>query len=644
MLLKKIPPCKSQFQHLYYLLSVYGLGILVFTLFRVINTIVFALKAEQTDWGWDLARAFVMGWRFDTVISCYILSLPLLYLSVIKLIGIKRRGFYLGALIFIIVLYLVSFFACAADIPYFNYFFTRLNVSALAWMDSLGFVVKMIVEEPMFLLYLFVFLAFAVAYLLVMRVLYRKFLKGQSGNVQYVKQIVLSLLLVGLCFLGMRGRVALKSPIRVGTAYFCNDPFLNQLGLNPMYTFFNSIKESRKNKDIHLIDSDAAADVYARQLADNTLSDSNIVQLRPNTNVVVVIMESMAACRLGHFNPDLNLSPCLDSIAAQGMSFENAYSAGIHTYNGIYSTLFSFPAVLDHHSMKKTDIPVMCGMPHHFKAHGYHTMYFTTHDEQFDNVAGFLYGNDIERVVSQKDYPAKEVKSTLGVPDHVLFGHVVEELDKLPADKPFFASVMTASYHNPFILPDDIGWKPRSEKMEDKMVEYADWSIGEFVRMAKSRKWFENTVFVFVADHGVSGSSPYDMSLNYHHMPMIFYCPSQIQPQTRSQLALQIDVGPTVLGMLFPDDDNNTFGLDLQRQTRMYAFFSADNKIGVLDTAFFYRYRTADGNEALYRYRDGDAEDVIETQREKVESMRNYGLGMIQHAFDRLKNKKTSCR
>ena len=644
MLLKKIPPCKSQFQHLYYLLSVYGLGILVFTLFRVINTIVFALKAEQTDWGWDLARAFVMGWRFDTVISCYILSLPLLYLSVIKLIGIKRRGFYLGAHIFIIVLYLVSFFACAADIPYFNYFFTRLNVSALAWMDSLGFVVKMIVEEPMFLLYLFVFLAFAVAYLLVMRVLYRKFLKEQSGNVQYVKQIVLSLLLVGLCFLGMRGRVALKSPIRVGTAYFCNDPFLNQLGLNPMYTFFNSIKESRKNKDIHLIDSDAAADVYARQLADNTLSDSNIVQLRPNTNVVVVIMESMAACRLGHFNPDLNLSPCLDSIAAQGMSFENAYSAGIHTYNGIYSTLFSYPAVLDHHSMKKTDIPVMCGMPHHFKAHGYHTMYFTTHDEQFDNVAGFLYGNDIERVVSQKDYPAKEVKSTLGVPDHVLFGHVVEELDKLPADKPFFASVMTASYHNPFILPDDIGWKPRSEKMEDKMVEYADWSIGEFVRVAKEKPWFANTLFVFVADHGVSGSSPYDMSLNYHHMPMIFYCPSQIQPQTRSQLALQIDVGPTVLGMLFPDDENNTFGLDLQRQTRMYAFFSADNKIGVLDTAFFYRYRTADGNEALYRYRDGDAEDVIETQREKVESMRNYGLGMIQHAFDRLKNKKTSCR
>lgn len=642
--MKKVTPCKSQFSHLYYLLSVYGVGIVAFTLFRAINTLVFCLKAEQTDWGWDLARAFFMGWRFDTVISCYILSLPLLYLSVIKLIGVKRKGFYLGAHVFVAALYLVSFFACAADIPYFNYFFTRLNVSALAWMDSLGFVVKMIVEEPMFLLYLFVFLVFAVAYLLVMRVLYRKFLKEQSGNIQYVKQIVLSLLLVGLCFLGMRGRVALKSPIRVGTAYFCNDPFLNQLGLNPMYTFFNSIKESRKNKDIHLIDSDAAADVYARQLADNTLYDSNIVQLRPNTNVVVVIMESMAACRLGHFNPDLNLSPCLDTIAAHGMSFENAYSAGIHTYNGIYSTLFSFPAVLDHHSMKKTDIPVMCGMPHHFKAHGYHTMYFTTHDEQFDNVAGFLYGNDIERVVSQKDYPAKEVKSTLGVPDHVLFGHVVEELDKLPTDKPFFASVMTASYHNPFILPDDIGWKPRSEKMEDKMVEYADWSIGEFVRTAKEKPWFANTLFVFVADHGVSGSSPYDMSLNYHHMPMIFYCPSQIQPQTRSQLALQIDVGPTVLGMLFPDDDNNTFGLDLQRQTRMYAFFSADNKIGVLDTAYFFRYRTADGNEALYRYCDGDAEDVIETQREKAEYMRKYGLGMIQHAFDRLKNKKTSCR
>ncbi|MBR4197614.1 MAG: sulfatase-like hydrolase/transferase [Bacteroidales bacterium] len=641
--MKKATPCKSQFSHLYYLLSVYVVGIVAFALFRCINTLVFWLKADQTGWGFDLARAFFMGWRFDTVISCYILALPLLYLFVIKLIGIKRRGFYLGAHIFIMVLYLVSFFACAADIPYFNYFFTRLNVSALAWMDSPAFVVKMIVEESRFLLYLAVFLIFAVAYVLVMRRLYRKFLKESGGNVQYFKQIVVGLLLVGICLLGMRGRIALKSPIRVGTAYFCNDAFLNQLGLNPMFTFFNSIKESRKNKDVNLIDPATAERVYLAQMSDSTFGDSALLQLPPNTNVVVVMMESMAACRVTHFNPAAPPTPSLDSIAAHGLSFENAYSAGIHTYNGIYSTLFSFPAVLDHHSMKKTDIPVMCGMPHHFKAHGYYTMYFTTHDDQFDNVAGFLYANDIEQVVSQKDYPADEVKSTLGVPDHVLFRHVVEELDKAN-DKPFFAAVMTASYHNPYVLPDDIGWKPQSESMDDKMVEYADWSIGEFMRMAKERPWFENTLFVFVADHGVSGNSPYDMSLKYHHVPMLFYCPSQIPPQTRSQLALQIDIGPTVLGMLFPDDDNSTFGLDLQRQRRQYAFFSADDKIGVLDTAHFYRYRVADANEALYFYRTEDVENHIDAERPQADAMREYGFGMIQHAFDRLKNKKTSCR
>ena len=641
--MKKATPCKSQLSHLYYLLSVYGVGIVAFTLFRAINTLVFWLKADQTGWGFDLARAFFMGWRFDTVISCYILALPLFYLFVIKLIGVRRKGFYLGAHIFIMVLYLVSFFACAADIPYFNYFFTRLNVSALAWMDSPAFVVKMIVEEPRFLLYLAVFLVFAVAYVLVMRRLYREFLKESGDNVQYFKQIVVGLLLVGICFLGMRGRIALKSPIRVGTAYFCNNPFLNQLGLNPMFTFFNSIKESRKNKEVRLIDEKTAARTYFSQLIDKTAPDSALIQLPPNTNVVVVMMESMAACRVTHFNPAAPSTPQLDSIAAHGLSFENAYSAGIHTYNGIYSTLFSFPAVLDHHSMKKTDIPVMCGMPHHFKAHGYHTMYFTTHDDQFDNVAGFLYANDIEHVVSQKDYPADEVKSTLGVPDHVLFRHVVEELDKVK-DKPFFAAVMTASYHNPYVLPDDIGWKPQSESMDDKMVEYADWSIGEFMRMAKERPWFENTLFVFVADHGVSGNSPYDMSLKYHHVPMVFYCPSHIAPQNRSQLALQIDIGPTVMGMIFPDEDNNTFGLDLQRQTRRYAFFSADNKVGVLDTAFFFRYRTSDGNQALYRYRDGDATDIIDTERDMADSMRTYGFSMIQHAFDRLKNKKTSCK
>ena len=446
--------------------------------------------------------------------------------------------------------------------------------------------------------------------------------------------ILLGILLAGCCLTGMRGRLSIKSPIRTGTAYFSDNAFLNQLGLNPMFTLLSSMREAKKNKELHLIASETARQVATGWLPEPRHDTSGIIRLSPDCNVVVVIMESMAACKVGHFRPERNLTPHLDSLIAGSLIFENAYSAGIHTHNGIYSTLFSQPAIPGRHSMKWTVIPKIDGMPALFHSKGYQTIYFTTHDEQFDNVAGFLYANGIRRIISQKDYPAKEVKSTLGVPDHVMFDRAIEELGK--ERRPFFACLMTASDHNPYILPDDIGWEPRSKNISEKMVEYADWAIGRFIRKAKQTSWFANTLFVFVADHGSSDESLYDMPLSYHHVPLLFYCPGQIQPDRRSDLALQTDIGPTIAGMIFDSEYGNPAGIDLQRQRRTFAYFSADDKIGVLDSVHFYRYRMSDGDESMYRYRNHETVNLLPEYRTKADSMRRYGFSMIQQAYDKL--------
>ena len=579
-------------------------------------------------------KAFAMGLRFDTVISCYILSLPLVGILAGHLCGMRRDGYYRGWHLLTVLLYLTAFLACAADIPYFNYFFTRLNISAFSWMDSLPFVVKMIVEEPAFILYLFLFLAVGFCYVMLMRRIRLHWLTRLEKPERILPAILLGILMAGCCMIGMRGRLSIKSPIRTGTAYFSDNAFLNQLGLNPMFTLLSSMREAKKNKELHLIDSETARQVATGWLPEPRHDTSGIIRLSPDCNVVVVIMESMAACKVGHFRPERNLTPHLDSLIAGSLIFENAYSAGIHTHNGIYSTLFSQPAIPGRHSMKWTVIPKIDGMPALFHSKGYQTIYFTTHDEQFDNVAGFLYANGIRRIISQKDYPAKEVKSTLGVPDHVMFDRAIEELGK--ERRPFFACLMTASDHNPYILPDDIGWEPRSKNISEKMVEYADWAIGRFIRKAKQTSWFANTLFVFVADHGSSDESLYDMPLSYHHVPLLFYAPGQIKPDRRSDLALQTDIGPTIAGMIFDSEYGNPAGIDLQRQRRTFAYFSADDKIGVLDSVHFYRYRMSDGNESMYRYRNHETVNLLPEYMTKADSMRRYGFSMIQQAYDKL--------
>ena len=627
-----------------YLFGTYALGMGFFLLFRLLNTVVFRLDAGPQHWGSGLLKAFAMGLRFDTVVSCYLLALPLLGLLIAGLCGIRHKAFYRILHLLTVLLYLTAFLACAADIPFFHYFFTRLNITAFDWMDSFGFVVRMVLQEPMFLLYLLLYGVMAAGYLWLMRRIRRRWLVVPSTSSTWGKRWLhglVGLLLAGCCLIGMRGRLSIKSPIRTGTAYFSDNAFLNQLGLNPLFTLLSSYADSRKNREIELMDEAEAARYASAWLPGTPRQDSACIRLAPHTNVVIIIMESMAACKVGHFHPESRLTPHLDSLISGSRCYENAYSAGIHTHNGIYSTLFSYPAMPGRHSMKGTLIPEICALPHLLKEKGYQTLYFTTHDEQFDNVAGFLYANGIRRIVSQKDYPVKEVKSTLGVPDHVMFDRAITELSQQKT--PFFACLMTASDHNPYILPKGIDFTPHAPDLAGKMVEYADWAIGRFIRKARQQPWFRQTLFVLVADHGASAETLYDMPLSYHHIPLLFYAPGQIPPAQCRDLALQADIGPTVTGMLFPGTPNHTFGIDLQRYCRPYAYFSADDKIGVIDSCRFYRYRMTDGDEGLYHYRQQDARNHIREEGEKAAEMRRYGFSMIQQASSLRKKGLTGC-
>ena len=630
-----------------YILYAYLIGILFFTLFRLADTLVFCLGSDNPP---DLEglywKALIMGWRFDTLVSCFILAIPILMILIGVWTRIKAKAYYAVAHHIIVTLFILSFVACAADIPYFLYFFTRLNAMVVNWIDSPATVISMIVKEPSYIGFSLLFIAVAVGYWFWMRRLWRRLLKPASEPLPIGWGIVVSVLLIGGCFIGMRGRLAKKAPMRVGTAYFCTNPFLNQIGLNPMFTFYKSLEEMSEssNKPVELIDPATAHEVAWNERAVDYTPQTEI-QLPEGTNVVIVIMESMAHEKIASLHPDRPpLTPNLDTLLEHSLYFDNAYSAGIHTYNGVYSTLYSHPALLAQHSMKYTTTPMMCGLPHQLRKAGYQTIFCITHDPGFDNIGGFLQYNGIETLVSQLDYPSSEVVGTWGVPDHVMLRHAIEAIDNHDTSRPFMAAMLTCSDHGPYILPEDIDLKPKSKPIHHQLIEYADWSIGQFMAEARKHDWFKNTLFVFVADHGASLVNHYDMSLSYHHIPIIFYYPGVIAPTRRDDIALQIDITPTILGMLQLDCDNNTLGIDLFHQHRPYAYFSADDKIGVLDSTWFYLYRVSQQSASLYRYRNGEQTDYIHSDSLRAEAMRRYAFSMIQESQQMLLENRTACQ
>lgn len=613
--------------------------LLVISIFFDFRLILFFTELDRVDFSGDristVLLAFLMGVRFDVVISGYILLIPALLLSAMEILN-KDAGFLKKFVFYwIFALFTVAFLICSADIPYFNQFFSRFSIGAFEWMDNPGFVFAMIVQEPLYFMIIIPFTIFSFLFFKILQKIFSKKHEAKSVNV-YVR-ILVSVLLLGIMFLGIRGRVQKKSPIRVGTAYFSNNPFLNQLGLNPVFTLMTSYLESKneKNRCIRLMDDQVAIKNVQNGLGIEKLDfDSPIARaVRPDSislakpNVVVIIMEAMSAAKMKrHGNTD-GLTPFLDSISHRSHYFENIYTAGKHTFNGIFSTLFSFPALYRQHPMKT--IGNYNGIGTVLRNHGYSTTYFTTHDSQFDNVEGFLRANDFENIISQSDFPMEEIKTTLGVPDDYLFRFSIPIIDRLHGEeKPFFVAFMTASDHGPYYIPGY--FSPKNDDVKQQIVEYADWSLKKFISLASKKEWFANTIFVFIADHGAPITAPYDISLDYHHSPLIFYAPEILgKPESFGCMGGQIDIFPTTMGLLGLPYVNNTLGVDLLREQRPYIIINDDDKIGVLDNDFLLIMKD-NGDLKLFKYRNSDKKNYLGDYPEKAKEMEVYAKSNMQ--------------
>ena len=626
-----------KFQNIKITLKIYALVLAIFFLFRLVLFLTQVSKLGADSKFSDILYSFFMGVRFDTVIAGYILFFTFLLLSVRFLANIHSRLFNGIIFWYTYVMFVLTFLVCAADIPFFDQFYSRFSVTAFEWVESPLFVIKMIFESPSMWIYFIPLILFAFLFYKGLRWI----LKGPVGvkyNEKIILQLFVSILFLGIIFLGVRGRIDEKSPIRVGTAYFGNDPLLNKLGLNPNFTLMRSYLDSKnqENKAINFMSDEIALSNTQKYLEIEPIDDKHpllreIVKSKDSANfknVVLVLMEGMPASNMSRHGNTNNLTPFLDSISQVSYYFDNCYSSGLHTFNGVYSALFSNPALFRHHPMKG-EIYNGHGIASSLRKLGYSTSYFTTHDAQFDNIEGFLRGNDFENIISKVDYPSDKVKTTLGVPDDYMFEYSMPILDELAKDgKPFLSVFLTASNHKPYYLPDY--FQPKQKEISLQMIEYSDYALKKLIEWSSKKKWFKNTLFVFIADHGALRKTKYDLSVDYNHVPLIFYAPGMTEGKTFSGMAGQIDVYPSIMGLLNLSYNNTTLGIDLFSKSRPYMYFNVDDKIGVIDHEWLLIIRKDQEFLSLYKYTTSDVTNYADQRPEIVEKMKNYAESQMQ--------------
>ncbi|WP_291127429.1 LTA synthase family protein [Flavobacterium sp. UBA7682] len=588
-----------------------------------------------------ILHAFFIGFRFDTLVSFTILSLPALIGGIAFLFNFLSTTLLRFLYLFTAIGYTLAFMICAVDIPFFNHFFKRLNDTIFIWNNAGGFAFKMVLQEPGFYSFFIIFLVLILSFFWIIKKVAKKHIEivvSRKRTLYY--NISLLLFLYSILFIGMRGRVEKKSPMIAGTAFFSTYPFINQLGLNPVYTFIHSFldKSKSENNRLNWIDDKIAIHEMRDEFScDSSDIDCPLIRQElsvapfEGSNVVLVIMESMAAHRMKRYGNTEKLTPYLDSLSSRSLVFDSTFSAGIHTFNGIYATLFANPALMKRHSLDQLTVPKMFGFSNVLKKKGYQNIFFTTHDELFDNMSGFLLANDFETIIGEKDYPSSEVKSALGVPDEYMFRFAIPKLNALSKKgSPFFAAFMTGSNHDPHIIPENTGFKKRHEESSLAVIEYSDWSVQQFMSYASKQSWYNNTVFVFVADHGVPlWNDTYDIPFSFHHIPFFIYAPGKTEPQEFKKLALQTDVFPTVMSMIAKQYQNNTFGINLFTQQHKDIVFSSDDVLACMNDSLLYIYRSG-RNSSLYKYRNNDKNDYIEKLPQLGQRMSTVAFSWLQ--------------
>ena len=283
-------------------------------------------------------------------------------------------------------------------------------------------------------------------------------------------------------------------------------------------------------------------------------------------NVVLVSVESLGAEFLSAYGAAGGLTPNLDALSRESLWFANTYATGNRTVRGLEALSLSLPPTPGQSIVRRPNNDFLFSLGSLLEDKGYAVLFAYGGYGYFDNMNAFFEANDY-RSIDRRNIPAQDIEfeNIWGVADEHLFAHVLKEIDREKAarpDRPVFVHIMTTSNHRPYTYPPGRIDIPSGTGREGA-VKYTDYAIGRLLEGARSREWFKDTLFVITADHGASARGNSRIPVDKYRIPVFMYSPAHVAPQRVDRLMSQIDIAPTLLGLLQFDYYTKFLGHDL---------------------------------------------------------------------------------
>ncbi len=367
--------------------------------------------------------------------------------------------------------------------------------------------------------------------------------------------------------------------------------FSNELQANGIYKFYLAFMNSELDyfKFYKTLPNHEAFAILKQQIpgisGESTLRNIKSLATENHKNVVLITIESYSAEFLKTYGNEQYITPFLDSLATKSLLFSNLYAVGNRTVRGLESVTLCLPPTAGESVVKRKDNKNKFTTGSIFAKKGYHVKYIYGGDAYFDNMQDFFSGNGYG-IVDKKTFKPEEItfSNVWGVCDEDLYKKAITTMnEEAKQNKPFFSHIMTVSNHRPFTYPKGKIDIPANAKSREGGVKYTDYAMREFFKMAQKQAWFKNTVFVILADHCASSSGKTELPTYNYRIPAMIYSPSFIEPKNNPILMSQIDIMPTLFGLLNFNYQSKFFGQDVLNQDyKPRAFIATYQNLGLI--------------------------------------------------------------
>lgn len=283
-------------------------------------------------------------------------------------------------------------------------------------------------------------------------------------------------------------------------------------------------------------------------------------------NVFLITVESLSAKYLTRFGKKRDITPYLDQWLKEGVLFTNFYATGTRTTRGLEAITLSLPPTPGRSLVKRPHQTALLSLGEIFQQHNYDVAFIYGGRGFFDNMNAFFSFHNY-RCIDQTDFSDNETTFTnaWGVCDEDLFNKAINEASHdYKSGKPFFFHLMTTSNHKPYSYPEGKIDLPSGQNRAGA-VKYTDYAFKQFISRAKREPWFAETIFVVVADHCAHSAGKTGLPVAKYHIPLFIYAPHHLQAGENNKISSQIDIAPTILGLLNFSYKSSFFGQNILR-------------------------------------------------------------------------------